>query len=97
MVQSAPETGQCSQTGHEDGRVDWPENALVRVRTWRVLYKPTVLADGRLAAREAESIDGELATNSTSQLRRQFVLGEGTGRVISSSAGRGKDQRHKLG
>lgn len=25
MVQSSPETGECSQTGHEEGRVDWPE------------------------------------------------------------------------
>lgn len=50
-------------------------------------YKPTILAYGCLAAGKAEGINSELAADSASQLRRQFVLGEGTGRAVSSSAG----------
>lgn len=88
MVQSAPETGECSQTGHEEGRVDWPEKTSARVAyLGRSAYKPTVLAYGCLAAGKAEGIDGELAADGASQLCRQFVLGEGAGRAVSSSAG----------
>lgn len=76
-LQSSAETGVCSQTGHEEGRVDWPGACIRTGRFNRLRFKLTRLADRLFAARKAKRVYSEPAADGASKLDGNLILGEG--------------------
>lgn len=89
------ETGVCAHTEQVSGRDVWPREVQREKKTCQpeLRHKKSIaltsqltgLADRLVTARKAKSIHRQLVANGTSQLERNFVLGQSArcGRLIS--------------
>jgi hypothetical protein len=81
-LQSSAATGVCSQTGQEEGRVDWPVEIVSKSREdMEIKAMLTRLAYRLLAAWEPERVDSQPTTDRASKLDRDIILGERAARL----------------
>lgn len=74
-LQSSAATGECSQTGHVDCRVDWPiESINDCTNRCSIPETLTTFTDRLVAARKAEGIHSESAADGTPKLDGNFIL-----------------------
>jgi len=77
-LQSAAETGLCSQTGHEDGSVEWPLIMHISMRAFDMQSELilTCFANRLVATWQTVRIHSQPAADCATQLRWNVFLGE---------------------
>jgi hypothetical protein len=77
-LQSSAATGECSQTGHVEGSVDWPTRGIRRCGgSFLHLHVLTGFTYRLVAAWKTESVDRETTADSASKLDWDLLLREG--------------------
>ena len=74
-LQSSAATGECSQTGHVDCKLDWPVKGVSNFKALcSNLQALTSFTNRLVAARETEGIHSESAASGASKLNGNLIL-----------------------
>lgn len=97
-LQSSAATGVCSQTGQDEGRVDWPiaDISSCARENWCSIWDPTSLAYRLFAAWEAERVHGQSTADRASKLDRDLILGERAALASVDETGTHADHKTNL-